>query len=702
MRPKDIDSDFATNIHSGMGKDSLVEYLVNKYGRDHVANVGNRLYYYPKSVLRDLAQVYDIPSVETQKCTKEYNDELSVEDNIKNNNVVNSFFKKYPILKNKVDKIIGTMSSLGTHAGGVVITDKQFPLKKYCALQRPNEDGNISTLWTKDEIQDIGIIKYDILGLTTAGQNHLIKEMIGIDPYTDFKEDEEVYRNIVLTGKHKNIFQFESQLGRRAFEDLKPMTFMELSNASGIIRVLGTKEGRDMYEDYSKRVAQIQMGDKDSWKEKIREEIFEDRNYEAVVRVLNESYGILIYQEQLANMVKELSGGKKTFTDGNKVRKLFEFHKKTYGSIEAIQGNKIALKKWHEAFMEVMNAYVLPYLGKDGWDSPDKNIQGFLHFKLDKENILPVPQFGIIKWFISSTSYLFSKLHSVAYTMNSYNAMYLKHYYPLEFWTGSLTYEQENLEKVKSYITAIQLETNIEILGPDINKSDYFFKIEDGKIRFGLRGILQVGEAAYTIIQERKNRGDYKSIKDFVMRLKNKKVNKRTIEALLYSSAFSSCVGSITDAYKALKDEGVALEELNDEYINLSTLETKYLGVPITYVNPLLKQAKGYIPVTSFEDGDKFDVAIHILDLKKKTTKNNKPYTMLKCQCLNSLETFNVFDWNNNAMGFNKNEFKVIHIKKNGDFFQLVMQKGYQQKSKNFNFSVSSKTKNKLRLKTNE
>jgi len=693
----DIDTDFGSNVTTGKDKDDIVNYLIDKYGRDNVAAVGNRLEYSPKSVLRDLGQVYEVPASDTFKCTKKYNDALDVEGNIRTNEESRNFFKKYPELKSKVDTIVGTISSLGVHAGGVVITDKRFSLKKYCALQRPNEDGRVATLWTKSELQPIGLVKYDLLGLTTAGQIHLVKEMIGFDPYDDFPEDEEVYRNIVLPVYHKNIFQFESQLGRKAFEDLKPMNIMELANASSIIRIVGSPQGRDLFETYKDHVAHVQMGDTEYWKEKIREEILEDKNYDIMVDVLSDSYGVLIYQEQLCNLVRSVSGGRRTFTDGNKVRKILEKHSTKYGDIENLQGNPDALKKWHDAFMIILNEYFLPYLGKDGLNSPDKDLQNFLKFKLDSNNNLPTPKFGIIKWLMASMSYLFSKLHAIGYSINSYNAMYLKHYHPLEFWVGSLIYEQNDLMRVKEYISAIHLETDIEVLPPNLNKSDLVFSISDGNIRYGLGGIMNVGESAKVIIAERKRHGEFKNIKDFINRVPKEARNKRVLEGLLYSSAFSD-FGSIEKVHNALLKEGL---NINDELVTgkneLAILEAKYLGHSLTNIHPLVENAGAYIPITAFENGDTFDTAVYIIDLKNKVTKNNKNYVMFKCQCLNSFEQFNVFDWTNNQMAFKKGTFEVFHINKGNDFFSLRMSNSYNGADKKKKTFYGKDIKKRLR-----
>lgn len=317
----DIDSDVATHPATGKGKDDVIRYISEKYGERFVAHVGNRLEYQPKSVLRDLGQVYGIPSSDTVACTKEYNDELSVRENIAASDAVSGFFEKYPELIDKVDRICGCGASLGVHAGGIIISNSKWPLDAVCPLQRTKEDGKVATLWTKDEIQKVGLIKYDILGVNSVAQIHYARELLGLDPYEDAPEEPEVFQDVVMGVKNRNIFQFESEIGKKAFEDLMPQSILELANASGIIRVLGSESGRALYDEYKAIVERRQTeGDAFSWKEKIAGETVEPHVRDAALRAFAETYGVLIYQEQLANFINYVSGGAKTFAEGNACR----------------------------------------------------------------------------------------------------------------------------------------------------------------------------------------------------------------------------------------------------------------------------------------------------------------------------------------------------------------------------------------------
>jgi len=670
-----------------MGKDDIVNYLIDKYGRNYVSMVGNRLIYSGKSAIRDLGQVYEIPPSESQAASKEYNNELSVEENIVNSNTIKQYFETYSNLRDKVDKFVGTVSALGVHAGGVILSDSKrgYSLTRYCALQRPAEDGKIATLWTKKEVEQIGLIKYDILGLSSASQIHYAKVLIGVDPYKDFEEDEDVFKDIVFNKKHKNIFQFETSIGKKAFEDLMPMNIMELANASGIIRIVGSESGREIYNTYKKNVESIQTGDYDIWQDNLREEIYEDRNYEIAKEVLAESYGVLIYQEQLAYLINKFSNGEKTFVDGNKVRKLLDKLGET-GTINDKQGNIEALKKWHTTFMEIISEYLLPYIGRDGSTCPNKIVQKFLKFELNNDNTLPIPINGIIGWFISSAAYLFSKLHAISYSINTYNMMYLKYYHPLEFWTASLICEQDNADKVKNYITAIQTEESfLKIISPCVNQSDFNFKMikinDENKpdlIRYGLSAILGLNKGAKVIIEERKKHGEYKSIEDFIKRVPGRIVNKKIIKNLFYVGAFD-CFGKQKIIYQYLVDSGKIEDDVEFDNEEFAVKENELLGVNLKYKHPILDSVKYYTAIDELVENQTAQIAIKILKSYTKTTKNGKPYVMLKSQCLNSNEVINVFVWDINiveSLKLKEGKMMILNIKKQGDFYQLAMSAG--------------------------
>ena len=655
----------------------MIDYITEKYGEDYVARVGNRLEYAPKSALGALGQVYGIPFSETLKCSKEFNDDMSVRDNIKNSVEVKKYFDKYPLLIDKMERIVGAVNGFGVHAGGVVISHKDWPLSKVCPLQKTKEDGKVATLWTKDELQGVGLIKYDLLGVNACSQIFYARELVGLDPEQNAPEDIEVFRNVVLSQKHKNIFQFESELGKRAFADLMPMSIMELANASGIIRVVGSESGRQLYDEYKKIVEYrgTNPDDQDFWKQNIRDEVVEDFVYECAIKSMAETYGVLIYQEQLAYLIHFISRGQKTFGEGNVCRKRYEKFSKKFGQLDDVQGQPHLIKEWHKEFMDIANEYIMPYLGKDGWDSPDKDIQDFLHCRINSEGFLPAPRKGVMRWIISSASYLFSKLHAIAYSVNSYNMMYMKHYYPREFWLSALLCDQGDSDKIKNYINAMKNEgVDIKLLPPDVNVSGRNFQFEgDNGIRFGFGAIKGFVKAADVIIEEREKNGSFTSMQDFYDRVNKPKVkvNKANVKNLIFLKAFDSIgpFNNIVNDYNKIlkgKDKLVFNESIEDK----SLLENKLLGCNILYEHPILSRANFYLSMEHVPEGDSGEVvAIQIIKGFAKTTKNGKPYKLFKVQDLNSNFSVNLFDWNNRDI--KDGSYLIARVSRNGDFWTL-------------------------------
>lgn len=649
-------------------RDLIVEYIKKQYGDDHVSLVGNIVEYSAKSSIRDLCQVYDIEAKESIPITKQYDYSLTLQQNIENNANIEHFFNKHDYLIEKVEAMEGLVSAYSVHAGGLVMTDKKYPIRRYCALQKKPSDNDLATMWPKDYLQSLGLVKFDFLGLKMVGILHETKKEIGISPYEEFPEEKEVFDYIVMKSLNKNVFQFDSNVGKQAFTNLLPMNISELSNASGIIRVLGSEEGREMYESYKENVTEYQTGDKDFWLEKLYEEFESEKNFKICSEILKETYGILIYQEQLAEIVEKLSNNKKSFTDGNFLRKKLEKHGKKYGFIDSIQGDKIKLKKWHKNFMELMNEFLLPYLGEDGPDSKNKKIQDFLNFKLDSNDHLPVPEKGIIRWMIVSSAYLFSKLHSTAYTIMSYQTMYLKYHHPVEYWKNSINILSDNFEKGVDLMNAMRAETDIKIIRPDINKSSYYIKkTKNGNLVFGLGLAKGLGKSAREIINTRKIDGKYKSIKEFVERVNRRVVNKKAIKVLIQVNAFKE-FGDIKEVYEEFKNCGVDLDFIDFNKEALSEEEHKILGINISFMTKIAKEAMSMRSITTLEDGETDKFAIRIKENQDKVTRFDKPYVLHICEDLNSRATFRIYNWQSDKIKLKAGKSYKLTLSKNNGF----------------------------------
>lgn len=666
----DIDIDVDGNY-----RQDIMNYFFKKYGTEHAAFIGNKNFYSLKSAVQDVSSVFEIPSKEMFAVTKLLNDDLTISENKEKNSKIKEYFDKYPEIENIAEKLTGVLRNLSIHAGGVVLTDKKYPLNRYCPLQRTSDNGALATLFDKNEIEKFGFVKYDILGLNTSRQIFDVRELKNYPLYEDTeKYQDEVFKDIILNLKNKNIFQFETNVGKNAMKDLKPMNIRELSAASGVIRLLDSVTGLEVYRKYKERCLKaFQDKNDDFWKMELYNEIEDhDLNYDLCCEILEETKGILIYQEQLCFFVSKFSRGKKTFSDGNKLRKILGKFRDKYGRIEECQGNEEKLKNWHKGMMEVLNEYILPYIGKDGYSSSNKTVQDFLNCRLIKdENGKPeliLPDKGILNWIISGSVYIFSKLHSIAYSKMSYIQMYQKYHYPREFWYAAII--NRDKKKLSDIIGTIHNEkANIKILPPDINNSDFSFTLE-GKngIRFGLSYITAMQKVAEKIIEVRKTVGKFKSIEHF---LSNVKINKKQLFLLLVSNSFND-FGTLEEVYKQIIKLR-EIEEITDfSSSKLAELEFQALSVNITFVSEFVLKAQDYLSLHDLGNEISSELCIRLEKKTMKKTNTGKNYYFYRCLDYNSGDFFNVFEWDvNKGELLKEGDNLIIKVKKKGDFISV-------------------------------
>ncbi len=664
----DIDCDF-------FDRDAIFDYLIKKYGQKHVAAVGTNTRYSAKNAIQDLGSVFEVPSQEVFAVTKIYNPDISVEDNMLKSDKISQFFHSYPKIRELFPVFVDTIRGYGIHAGGIIITDSKYPVDRHFALQRTSEGSRIATLWDKAEVESVGGVKMDILGLNCCGQIHNVKKLVGLDPYSIHPHEEEVYSAIVTGLHHKNIFQFDTSLGKTAFSELLPMDLEQLSTASGIIRVVGTEEGRNAYNKYKENLKEFQEGNTDFWESRLREEVEGGYSFEVCKRVLKETFGVLVYQEQLIKLVQFLSKGKMTFQDGNRVRKALDkniFGK--YGTVDKLQGNRELLKKWHTDIMAIFSEYLLPFIPEDGFDSNRTDIQDFLHFRLDKHNHLPIPKDGILNWFIVSSAYLFSIIHCKAYSVMSYEQMYQKHHYPLQFWLSALNLGRK--ENVNEYILGATSESKIKFLPPHINASGIAFQVEGDAIRFGLGFIAGCDSAAVDIINEREESGDFKDLKDFCSRMYSyRSMNKRVWEHLFFSGLLYSFGDSIKTITKVmLAETDCDLSEINTDETALAKQEFDVLACNISFIHPMLSEAGDYTPISLIADGGDSVCMLKVEAVKEKKSKNGNMYQSLKVTDMNTFETVNLFCFDLD-INFKKGEIYKLPIQRKGDFLSIKLGK---------------------------
>ena len=490
----DIDMDF---MQARRGE--VIDYVVQKYGRNQVAQIITFGSLLAKGVIRDVARVLDMPLSQADKMAKLIPDELGITLNgkMKKGQFIEGAYQKEPKLQELIEsdpqakrvwefakKLEGLKRNSGMHAAGVVISNEE--LWKKTPIYKPSGEDTFVTQYSLNFLEDVDLIKFDFLGLKTLDviQNatKLIKRRydVDVDWHAIDENDPKVYE-IIRSGDTVGMFQIESSGMQDLNRRLKPDSFEDL------IAVLA------LY-----RPGPMESGMLDSFVERKhgREKI--EYTFDSMEPILKNTYGVIVYQEQVMQIVQTIGGFSLGYSD----------------IIRRAMGKK--------KDMAVYNAEFSEGAAKQGYD-------------YDKASKL----FDLIEKF---AGYGFNKSHSAAYAMVTFQTAWLKTYYPNEFMAALLTSDKDNTDKVVRYIDEVK-RMGIELSPPDICDSQLEFSAinKDGQevILFGLGAIKGVGEAAVeAMLIEREQNGDYVSLEDFVNRIEPSKVNKRVIESIIKAGGF--------------------------------------------------------------------------------------------------------------------------------------------------------------------
>ena len=485
----DFDVDF-----SDERRQEVIDYVARKYGHDHVSQIITFGTMAAKMVIRDVARGLDYPYAEADALAKMIPNEIHI--------TIKKALEQNKELKDRYDtdeqtrKILdiamgleGMPRQASTHACGVVIT--KDPVDTYVPLYV--RDGQINTQYIMTTLEELGLLKMDFLGLRnlTVIQNtiDMVKENHGIDvEFDQDMSDPKVYK-LWQDGNTSGIFQFESQGMTNFMKELKP----------------------DCLEDLIAGVSLYRPGPMDQIPRYIRGKQNPGHNeytHPSLEPILNVTYGCMVYQEQVMQIVRDLAGY-------------------SLGRADLVRRA----------------------MGKKKLDVMAKEREVFIHGQVDENGNIEVP--GCVRNGIDEVSankifdemaefakYAFNKSHAACYAVVSYRTAYLKAYYPAEFMAATLNSYLGNLDKAPQYIDECK-RLGIQILKPDINKSFEKFTVEDGKIRFGLGAIKNVGTIPVeNIVKERKEKGEYKSFTDFCERVSELQVNKKCVESLIKAGAF--------------------------------------------------------------------------------------------------------------------------------------------------------------------
>lgn len=617
VSPPDFDIDFCMRR-----REEVVDYVKDRYGAENVGNIITYGTFGAKMVIRDICRVKDVPFAEADRLAKmvpegvnpktqhgwELKDAAEIPEfaqELKSNPLAQEIYKHGTIIE-------GMVRSTGKHAAGIVIAEK--PLVEYLPVTL--QEGSLTTQFDKNQVEKLGLLKMDFLGLKTLTviADALAFIHAGPNPTFDLESiplDDTASFDIITSGRTPAIFQLESGGIQAACRQVGISSIDDINAVVALYRP-GPMANIPVYAE----------GKKDPTKITYPHPLLEE--------VLRETYGVIVYQEQVMEAAKILAG-------------------------YSLGGADILRRA----------------MGKKKIEEMDKQRTIFVEGAAKTNNIpkeKAVEIFAILEKF---AGYGFNKAHSAAYALIAYQTAYLKAHYPVEFMAGVLGCELGNAENVAKFIAECAA-MKIDVLGPDVNESGLNFTPVKGKIRFGLGAIKGVGEGgAGKIIEDRKNNGHFKNFDDFLKRLGNKAVNRRVIENLVKAGAFDACGDErahlianldelIKSADKKDSNQGMLFDMFDMGGQQTTSVEPLPFQVRLQYERELLgfyvtgHPLDEYLHLTeaidtsddlrSIEDRKYFRVCGVVSDVVKKfSKKDNQPWALFKFSTQNTTYEMSLF-----------------------------------------------------------
>jgi len=498
----DIDIDFCMR-----GRDQVIRYAAQLYGQDHLAQIGTFDRMASRSVVRDVARVLGLPYEKADRIAKRIPFGMPLQqalERIPELKELEAEDAEARRLFSIARKLEGLLRNASTHAAGVVISPE--PLEKYVPLLRL-PDGQFVTQFDMHDLEALGLLKMDFLGLRNLtlldDVCRLVEARVGVrTELSKIPLDDPATFELIRSGRTTGVFQLESAGMRALIRRLEPTDFRELVAILALYRPGPLESG--MAEDYIER----KHG---------RQPI--TYPHPSVEDILEETYGLPIYQDQVMLMAQRLAGF--TLAEADLLRK--------------------AMGKKKPEVMAEMEARFVSGCMKNG--IPEGSARAI---------------FADIEKF---ARYGFNKAHATSYAFITYWTAYFKAHFPTEFMAALLSSVEGNTDKLAAYIGECR-EMGIQVLPPDINESEVeFTPVGEGTIRFGLAAIKHVGRAAVEAILEARRPGPFTSFFDFCQRLDPERVNRETVECLIKAGAFDR-FGPSRKALLALVDEGLRLAQL--------------------------------------------------------------------------------------------------------------------------------------------
>ena len=638
----DIDIDFCYERRS-----EVIDYVIGKYGKDCVTQIVTFGTLAARGVIRDVGRVMDLPYNFCDTIAKNIPNELNItiDKALTMNPELRTMYETDDTVHTLIDmakRLEGLPRHTSMHAAGVVISQKA--MDEYVPLSRAS-DGTITTQFVMTTIEELGLLKMDFLGLRTltvikdavalVEKNHGVRIDVDHIDYNDNSDPDAIQidygdkkvLDAIGTGKCEGVFQLESAGMKNFMKELKPQSLEDIIAGISLYR----PGPMDFIPQYIKGKNNPESVTYDT---------------PLLKPILEPTYGCIVYQEQVMQIVQALAGY--SLGRADLVRRAMSKKKAS------------VMEKERQNFVYGNEAEGVPGCIKNGIDEKTAN--------------------KIYDEMIDFAKYAFNKSHAAAYAFVSYQTAWLKYYYPVEFMAALMTSCIDNPGKVAEYILSSR-QMGISILPPDINRSEGKFTVDGQAIRYGMAAVKGIGKPVMeAIVEERSANGPFRSLKDFAERLSGKEVNKRTVENFIKAGAFD-CFGVtrkqlmfvyanvLDDVAREKKDSLSGQMSLFDfvdettkrsyetvypdvgeyEKSDLLALEKEVLGIYVSG-HPLEEQEecwrKNISAVTtdfqpdeetgfpSVTDGAKEIVGGIITDKKIKYTKNNKTMAFLTLEDL--------------------------------------------------------------------
>ncbi|MCI9124372.1 MAG: DNA polymerase III subunit alpha [Eubacterium sp.] len=510
----DIDVDFCFER-----RQEVIDYVVKKYGEDCVTQIVTFGTMAARGVIRDVGRVMDLPYAFVDSISKNIPTELgiTIEKALKMNPDLRKLYEQDESVKKLIDmskRLEGLPRHTSTHAAGVVISQK--PMDEYVPLSL-GTDGMITTQFTMTTLEELGLLKMDFLGLRTLtvidNAVRLAEKSSGKAIAIDrIDYDDQNVLDALGTGRTDGVFQLESAGMKNFIKELKPHSLEDIIAGIALYRpgpmdfIPSYVRGKNTHGEIAYDCPQLEP-------------------------ILAPTYGCIVYQEQVMQIVRDLAGY-------------------TWGRSDIVR--RAMSKKKSKVMEEERRNFV--------YGNKEQGVRGCIANGISEQAANK-----IYDEMIDFAKYAFNKSHAAAYAVISYQTAYLKYYYPVEFMAALMTSVMDKITKVSEYIQTCR-SMGIAILTPDINEGEGGFSVSGGNIRYGLSAIKSVGDPVIeALLRERGTNGPFQNLEDFITRLSGKDLNKRAVENLIKAGAMDGLYGNRRQkmlVYQQIMD-GIAHEKKN-------------------------------------------------------------------------------------------------------------------------------------------